>query len=434
MILYPRAACGIAVSLAGESNEVTSLVVPYEVGLHRRSHSQADTVEIELHGSAVPFDPRVIEGIFVTVFMGAVDSVDSEVNTEDYLRFVGYADEITPAWGEEGTQVKLKARDLSAILRDFKPIPDDAKPKYSDTLADAITRLINAAPAASRADLTLRQNDAVAGVQLSSVAPARAQSKPIALPRDWSLWQAIEYLCGLVSKLVSVEFQEVVVRDPSPVFTGSGRARATFVFGASSEGQTETNLLSVEQAKKFARQRKGVKVEAYDHATRARVEAVWPADEELPATRRPRRRGGAVLADAVKRDVYAAPAGISSPQQLEALARKIYEERSRQEIEGELVTPLWSNDYLGLKNADRVELRIHPALEAELQSSQDDSKKVALLRTRLGVEQEAAEALIRAANRGAPTDLWYCREITHTFRAEGVSEHKVQFINLIEVQ
>jgi hypothetical protein len=440
-VVYPRAAVAMAAVVQGE--EVDNIVLPSKVTITRRSHDKADTCTVEVMGSAVPWDPRVIDSIFIAVFVGAVERADSPVNEQQYLRFSGYVDKISPKITDKGTIVTLEARDMSAVYREFKPIPPDAVPSYSDTLEQAIQRIIDAVPATSNAGVTLKQTDALSGVQLSAAAPARSHGRKIPLPRDLTAWQVIEYLCGLASRIVSMDLLDMVVREPNSTFAGTGSSSAIFIFGGE-----DANLVEVEQDKKIARNRKGVKVVSYDPTTRTRLTAVYPADGDMGQIARARahtgnaqvrsgssgRSGGSQTPP--ERDTFPAN-DIHTQEALNARAEALYKERSRQEMEGKLTAP-WgdrdeTNGWLSLKNGDRITVWIKPDLEAEILNSGDDERAVRMLKTKLGITESTARSIIRAS-RNRPSDTWYARSVTIDWSAEGRSDVNVDFINLIELE
>lgn len=436
-VSYPRAFVSLSTSVAGE--QVDTGIIPFRASFTRRSHNQAGTCEIDFHGSALPFDPRMIDGCYITLFMGCVDSIEESVREPQFRRFVGYADEIEVTHDEKGPRVELKARDLTALYRDFKPVPVTNIPRYSDSLSSAIDSVISAVPATFVANVAIREgNDA----PLSAAAPRRAASAAVQLPREATAWQAVEHCAGLVSKLVSMELSEIVIRDPAQSFGHTSEPVYTFVFG-----EEEANLLSVNETKKFVRNRKGIKATCYDAVNRRKLEAIYPSDSELPPPRRPPAHvGGTVIRSrstarrptrrtaappVPDRDVVAAPNGIQNQDALDEFARRVWLERSRQEIEGKLATA-WSNEVLDLHNGDRFALKIKPALEAEIRNTRSEQAKIDLLVNRLQIDRGAARVLARTASQ-RPTETFYLRSATHEFHSDGRCITSIEFINLIEI-
>ena len=123
--------------------------------------------------------------------------------------------------------------------------------------------------------------------------------------------------------------------------------------------------------------------------------------------------------------------GLHTEAACRALAERVYRERSTQEIEATLKTPVWDDDTLDLRNGDRITLQIDPDLSAELYRTSSRSAALELLQRRLGVSESAASALLDASDR--PTDSYYVREVTTEFDAESVCQSSIEVVNLIEI-
>lgn len=444
LVFYPRAFVQLATSVQNGATftSVDTGIQPTKASVSRRAHNQAGTAEVTIHGSALPFDPRQIGGINIAIYMGAVDTIDADVISDEHLRFVGYVDAMPRKRDEKGPMVELKARDMSALLRDFKPIPRDALPRYSDTVGDAINRILDVIPNASDPDGTPRLELVTNSLTSRTIGDAvrpRFRAAALQLPPEATAWQVIEHACGLASLLVSVRLGQIIVREPVEVFDHDRPPVTTFTFG----GET-ANLLSVADEKKFVRNRKGVKVVSYDPGPpRATLEAFYPPDADLRPDRRPRAqlrrsftttrrvRRGSPTSPVQDRDVFDAH-GIHSQDALDAWARRLYLERSQQEIEGSLVTPIWTPEVLGLDNGDRFSLSIDPELAMQLRNASSKQAMIDLLVQRLDVNEQAAAALINASV-DRPSDTFYTRTVTHEYEADGKSTTTVEFLNLIEV-
>ena len=426
---YPRAYVHLSTTV-GRVEQVETGITPNKVSVTRRGHSQAGTAELDIHGSALPFDPRLIEGVFVQVYIASPDRVDSAVNRPEHLRFVGFVDEMEGT-RDEKTVVTLKARDMSAILRDFKDpvLLAGAVPRYSDTLEVAIRRILAAVPGTRAPNGTTRlalRDSEMGQRSLVSAAPPRLQDAKVQLERNMTAWSVIEHICGLLSVFVSIDLDEVVLREPTDVYGHSRPARVEYVFGGE-----DANLLSVATRKKFVRNRKGVKIVI--HAPReptGRIEAVYPSDAELLADRRPSTSSRSGSTTPPERDVFPG-VGIHTEAAARHYAERIYRERSRQEIEGTLKTPVWDGDTLDLRNGDRITLRITADLSNELRNTRSRQAAIDLLRNRLGVSESAASALLDASDR--PTDTYYVRDTTTEFEAESMCSTTIELINLIEL-
>lgn len=461
-VFYPRAYITLSVTLEGTDEQDTG-AIPVKCSVSLKPHNQASEATFTIRGSALPFDPRQIAGGFCTIYLGCPDTVDGDVNQSQFRRFVGFIDEMVTKRDEKGTLVEIKARDMSAICRDFHPIPAANQPKYSDTIADAINNILSAVPGAQNR-LSLNEDGDLSSRSLSSAAPSRSQQAKVQLPPNCTAWQAIEHVCGLVSLLVTVVQDEIVLKVPETVYQNNDDPVATFIFGGA-----QANTLSVETTKKFVRNRKGILVQSYDPTTRTTLEAKYPPDSDLLPLRRPpahvggsqtraagsshssgrggSSRGGrsttqtqqangqtsSSSTNPPERDVFPAPQGLHTQDALDAYAQRLYRERSQQEIEGKVSCPMWTQDLLGLGNGSRFELQIDPDLSAELRNTDSEQAAIDLLVQRLDMTEDAARALIRASQH-TPTDHWYARTVTLDFDAEGVCKLDLDFLNLIQIE
>lgn len=444
VIYYPRASVQLHAVVLGEA--VTTTIVPARATITRRAHNQAGTCEIEIHGSALPFEPRTLEDLFLSVSFGTVPTMDGRLGPED-LQFIGYADKVEPTRSDKAPVVKIAARDLSAVLRDTKNLPAAVMPRYADTLRQAIDRVVVATLDRLTGDADLEERELFLTVRetpeadrpLGALVAARARAHPIPVKNDPTAWEIIEHAAALVSCQVFVDLDEIVVVDGSSQDAGLGEPAARFVFGSAAG-----NVLSVEMVKKFQRNRKGIRVVAYDSATRRTIEADYPPDSQLPPRRRARpstgRRGGgrggrrrtaAPASQPPQRDIFNV-GGVTSHAQLQSIAEQIWNQRARQELEVSVETPELTPAFLSLTNRDRVQIQVSPDVAAEVRRL-DEASAVRFLVRRLGVVEEAARVLVRAARAVLP-DRFYVRTATLSWEAGGKSTVKVEAVNLIHVE
>jgi len=422
-VQYPRALMQLHARVLGE--DLVATVTPMRLTIERRNHSEASSIEVEFPGNALPFDPRHVEDLWVGVYFGDVRSMDGNVHQPQFLRFMGYADNIEASREvDDAPSVKLEARDFSAQLRAFKPIPTAMRPRYSDTLQQALQRILDGVPSASG---LLSLPGLGLHLPLSPLVSGRGRTGTLPLANDASAWDAIERACGAVNRLVSVELDRLVVREP----TGDNQTRSDVVFNY---GGPAANSIKVRQKKRFERNRRSVVVHSFDPRSRRRLSAEWPAPAAAPRRTRARGqqgRGGGRNGDE-QRDIYALRDGITSQDELLRSAERIYTNRSRQELAIDLESPLLTEEFLSIHNGDRVMIRVEPGLEANIRAANATSPQaaVALIRRRIGCSAQAAEILARAVNEPT-TALFYVRGATFTYELEGAAMVKIDAANLI---
>lgn len=447
VIQYPRAVVSLSADLVAEDEPLDAVVIPRKVVVTRRPHTQADTCEVQLDGVDLPFDPRTLRDIVLTVHMADVRNAGAGTMPDNWrsartLRFIGHVDTFDNEQEEEDV-LTLRARDLSSILRDAKPLPTDAVPRYSDTLGQAINRILEAVPGAN---ILAVQPSGDENTPLSAAVGGRVRNGPVHVENNWSAWEVIEHTCGLVARLVSVVNDFIVLRQARQAYANAATPAVTLSFNT-----TTANLTALHVEKKFQRNRKGIRVVSYDPVTRTTLEADWPSDatlRELNPTRRARRPrtsgagshgGGSRRAPAPPkppdRDVFPAP-GVTSREELTNIARQVWEERSRQELNVKCDTPYFTEAFLNLRNGDRVRVELNRALAAGLNLQQPEAQQVAFVQRRLQVSRRAAELLVRAAQHPG-TDMFYVHEAQLVWAGEGDGGDtgvKLSLINLIPVE
>ncbi len=482
LVIYPRAwvelTTRVRVPTPGPDGtpfeDVITGIAPSKITLTKRPHHQADTCDVTINGSALPFDPRAINGIIIAVYMAAVPTTATPVKDNKYLRFVGYADKAPVKRGAKGPSVELKCRDLSSILRDCKPLPVKATPLYSDTLIDAVKRILTAAvaqPAAgggtssatasvsstsdfadgdpTQAEDVIQIDDATsngeATLTLGRVVSQRVATSAVPLKRDTTAWEAIEYCARLVNVLVSVELGFLLLRSPSDTFASTSAPVRTFYFGDDPVSGSFGDVLDVELDKNFIRNRKGIRVVTFDPTTRRALQSDYPPASQIPPKQRPpapkakktKSTVGTGQPKPPDRDVLQIGShGIHTQAELDAVAKRIYLEKSTQEIEGSITTKVWggdanTQDVLDLANGDRIGIILDPKLEAELRNTSDKNAQIDFIVKRLGCSQSAAQALIDASTNPSSTNF-YLKTITHDWSPKGASS-KIDFYNLIEI-
>jgi hypothetical protein len=445
-ILHPRCEVTINAIVSGEATDPFDFV-PQRVTLVGASHNKAGEATVEFMGSALPFMPQTIESAAISLYMGLADTPTGSIRTRKNLRFIGLLDDDDDDRGEG--HISLKARDLSSILHDHKPlIPvrmDDGRtvdptPRYSDTLRQAIQRILSVVPgwrdATAKPPLELRETSLL-NLNLGELVEGRAKKGPITIKRDWSAWQAIEHLVGMCSLLVNVDLDEIVVRHPHGAFGGDGDVAYEFQYGGE-----DCSLKMLRFHKKFTRNRKGIKVVAWNPETRKRVEGVYPNDNDMRksfAKRRPpppkakatktRKQTQKPLPDP-DRDVVYLDQGVFSRQYLDNMAERIWLERAHQEVDGQIGTPLWDEQILSLRNGDRIRVRLRPDIEDEVRRIGDDVLASRLLQEKYGCTSEAADLLIAELHRPFQ-DVYRVESPTFSWPSDTLAT--IKFINLIKV-
>lgn len=424
---YPRAIVALQVDVDGEAEPLDVAVVPRRASVTRRPHTHADTAEVEIDGTQLPFDPRSVRSLALTVHMGQGRGLHDETwRTAATRRFIGFVDTHDGQQDDEDDVVRLKARDLSGPLRDAKPVPAAAVPYYTDTLASAMQRVLDAVPGGAGLRLVF-PSPADAAIPLAGLVPGRHATGPVGLERDMTAWAVLEYVAGLCNRLLNVFLDELRVASPADSYASEAAPRASLVYG-----QKEANLLRLGSTKKFQRNRRGIRVVGWDPEARARLEADYPPDDQVPNRNRTApagtRRRGAPPAPP-ERDVFSV-GGVQSARALRDIAVGIWQERSRQELSVTADTPYFTDPWLDLRHGDRVRLQLNRALASGLNLTAPRAQQVAFVQRRLSVDRRTAEVLVSLAAH-PEADLFYVHEGTLEWNPEGDLGVKMELVNLI---
>jgi len=213
----------------------------------------ADELQLTMNWKDLPFDSRAIEAILVLHFEGTVSAEDFSIGQQtgdrkrllvparrENLRFIGLADEIADSHDSGDDVVKIKARDLTAVLIDTNLPPLTQKTIKSgsnivevisnllDTLAGTAVEFIRG-PFKRPANINLPALDKKRYSKLQTTAAARnkADGDPDIIVRNGSkggsesYWDAITELCTSHGMIPLIELDKMVIQPPRTLFVGS---------------------------------------------------------------------------------------------------------------------------------------------------------------------------------------------------------------------
>jgi hypothetical protein len=447
IVQHPRAYVTLKTIVDGK--EVDTAIIPNKVTYHKGDHTKAHEVSVTLDGAVLPFPLRLIGGSVMTLYLGVTEEPEGDVHEEKNLRFIGFVEDFDQ--DDEARTVTLKAFDLSMPLRKHKPllpvrrdgVLTDPTPRYSDTLEQAIDRILSVVPGFEEGTepfLDITRNDSLKTAQLGSLVHGRAKTGPIYLKPEMSAWEAVELVCGLAVRHVSVELTDIVVRTSEEVFSHTGEADALhFIVG------TEyANAYPPKIHKKIINNRKGVRVVAWDAEACERVEAVYPDDATMKSnyarkrppppkkkkkTSKPSQRQ--TPPKEPEREVYELE-GHYTQEALAEKAKSIWLQRATQEADGTISTPLWTDEVLDLSNGDRFFIRLDDMLQQQIEAIGNRDLAVTFLQQQFaGMGEQAARTLLDAMDRSSTLNFWYVNTIVYDWPSARLCT--VGFINLLEV-
>ncbi len=378
-------------------DDVTQLQVRcHRLRLVSNSHNDAD--ECEIHGSydEMGIDPRFLKSAEIYLHAGMAADDGTFTPTQDNLRFIGIVTYAERAFSESGKGVHLRALDYTSLFLNAKQFPPDGIPEFSDTIESAWDRVCDNTGyydlASNRIVSTVtRLRDRIQLVGLdapgptlgTAVGPRLAKLGKLQVPANpcaWDVWQTAVGSLGLIS---FIRNDRCIVTTATDYYTGEDPPR--FTYGKNVLTLTETRDL-------HALSGKNVGILAWDPLTHTTVEAFWPP---LSLATQQKKLGGSALGTGVAvraqdYEIFDCPFGITDPAVLERFAERVWEERSRQELSGELVTRKMEVstlsgqifDAMALQAGDRIRVEIERDALTQIQRLPTESQRIRAMRER----------------------------------------------------
>lgn len=417
---FPRARVLLSVLLeeldGGEGEQTHTFEVhPSSVEVVNDHYRSADQVKLEVDYRDFPLDPRSFRSILVTVHMGDAGGASQQLPlTRDTLRFVGFIDEPETELSADGERVRMDGRDYTALLLDYR-WPGTAI-EINRRLDDVVIDLVHAVPGAEGIEIEFAQSSD--GVNLSEL-----MGRTLYAPHDGDdAWTVLVDLCGRAG-LLPVFRQDVLYIENARQF----QARSTrFVYGK--------NIARLAFRRRFNEVRSSqISIRCWDESAREVREARYPAS---PVIKRKRiSTQGKVSVDTEPLATFQV-SGAYSQSDLEDIAQSIYEERARDQFQGELETKelvdLDGEDLAALANGDTLSVRLGREDLASISSMSTSEAVTWLSDGPAGMRREVAEALVDSWRRAeAQSSSFYVKRATHHWDREQGYKLSVQFINYV---
>lgn len=369
--------------------------------ISKNDHNHADELEITVDWRDAGVDPRLLSNAIVEFYLGTADDWGDWQPARRDRRFVGIATDIERNSSDSDRKVTIKALDFTTLFLEAKPYPPEGVPTYGMNLEEAWRLIIqhtggkdvmgNWFRAADMLEDRLLPN----GVDDWPPTLGRAASKraskdriPVKSGTDaWAVWQQCVGMLGLVSW---IEGDWVVVASATNLYTREDPP--VLVWGK--------NILSIREKRNCALAGKKVCVMSYDGLNGRMLQSLYPPLGE-GGTKKAKGKGQSAKKD----DYYVLEYnGISDQATLDTIARRVYEERVRQELEGTISTAeMWTDtvsggtlDLIALGAGQDVRIEVEQAAIDGLASVEGIGERIAWLKGR-GYSDSVAELLAKNA-------------------------------------
>lgn len=416
-------------------------------------HNHADELKLSTEWKDSGIDPRMTSNVNVAFWMGDADERGVFVPAEKNFRFSGIGVVTSRTMGSGGLEVEMEFQDYTTLFINQKPFYEAGLPWFDQTLAEAWRTICdytgprNADKQVVSLVKNLRDNliGHPAGIENTIIGKAvserfRKRTKVHAKPGAdaWAVWQQCVGMCGLIS---FIRGGQCIVTTATDLYTGDNPPR--FIWGQ--------NILSMNESRNMRAVKRAVGLVSFDPMTGTTIEAVYPpygADEVKKKHLRPLGTAKkAPTEEAIRnnddREWFEYPE-VTDPEVLLEIAKRAYEERSRQESEGKIETVEMRVDTLGGTETDVLEIRHGDVIRVEFDRDIRDS--LAALGT-VGIRREYlldrgytdVVATVIARNIGdflALEPNFYVKSVTSELSNEeggGTFKVEIHYVNRIQV-
>ncbi len=419
------------------------------LALERNDHNHADECRLLLDWRDAGADPRLLKNAAAQVWLANADDSGNWTPSRENTRFMGILTKPARRAKEgEALSVELCFQDYTVLFLERKPFPTVGIPDYSQTLDDAWRRICDNVgwynPDTNKIDSSvtiLRDRIRLEGLdkfpKLGTAVAKRFASLghvPVKPDTDaWAVWQQCVGMLGLISY---IHLDECIVTTATNYYTKDDPPR--LIWGR--------DIIGMDEGANPFRQ-KGIGITSFDPLTGTALEALWPpvGDQRIKHKRIVAKKAHdeAATRKSEDREYFAVPS-VTDPAALLNVAKRVYEERSRHEIEGtveiaEMTTDTVSGstfDLLALGAGDNVRIEFDQADKEILAALGSIEQRVAYL-VETGLEEQIAEIIARGIEDFALLDcVFFTKKVATTIEVtpEGGSYAvQISYVNRIKV-
>lgn len=406
--IFPRMAATLTVPIIGTraqrineepSTDAVNLVVrPKSVRLEQNDHNHADSCTLVADWMEVGVDARMLDNAVVQIFLGKADALGNWEASKD-CRFIGLVKDVSSSRNSDtAAEVTFDCVDYTTLFIEAKPFGSKGIPKLDQTLDAAWRTIVAQTPGAQmflETDrLVLEGLDAFPSLGKAVADRFKTLAYVPTHPETdaWAVWQQCVGMCGLISY---IRGDICIVTTATNLYTETDSPIVMWGQNIAEWGESRHSQLS----------HKGVGVESYNALTGTTLEAVWPPIGDVRVAHKrinaKKKLSQEKIRQSEERDWFAQP-GFSDEEKLEDFAKRVWEERSRQELEGHVKTGEMSVvtesgadfDLLSLYAGDSVKVIVDPQNRQLLAALPTDADRLQFLTNR-GYSDDAAALIVR---------------------------------------
>lgn len=463
-VYYPKAIAVLNVLLfdygdTKKKQEFHLSVAPTRVSININSYTEADTFSMSSRFEDLPFDPRLVRAIQVTI--GVIDlkslrkfDLKDFNKNHDSVIFTGFADRHTIKWDESERIVSFEGRDFTSYFIDTPY--RGKKPAINRPVKDVIQDLIKQIPGAENIKVEDRSGSAIKSVAKSLPGWDLVNGKKSTdgqfeyTSPNRTYWDVIVSLCESAALICYIELDKLVLTSPRILYSSSNKKRSiSLIYGE--------NLSDLSFYRNLGRKKKfNLILRSFDVHSQKNIEVLIPRDSEKSWSRAMninknhqmvRFLDSNGVAQAKPAPFYSFSFKSKSKDELIQIGQKTFEEFVRQQLEGECATrEMRINDETGAEfDLSKIKVGTPVALEIRqedvkyiLRQGPDgrqisSGQRISYL-IRRGWKREAAQTLIDAVGDGLGRlrPLFYTREAQIEMNEDGFSI-RIGFVNFIQI-
>lgn len=457
-LYYPQAGIKLRVSWEDFGNPNDPLLSkvstiecrPKEVSVTINDYTEADKFTATLDYRDFPFDPRSIRAMGVTIFiqdMKALYENNQKINitgvsnqAESNIIFLGFADEESIQLNDRNRTVQFSGRDFTSLLLDQPYF--ETPILMTEPLDVLIQGLLNKLPATAKIKVENRTGEKLP--TLAQFAPSFSDTSGVRNTRkDENYWDVIQDLASKAGLIAYIELDKLIITKPRALY--SVEQAKQFIYGK--------NLSSLNFNRKLGRQKGfNVAVRSLNLKTKDVLEvkipeeasSEWASSIGIPIKRIQNVKIG-VDGNKAEEDApfisFLVPDIINRPQLIK-IGENVFEELSRQQIEGSLETKEMVVTYGTASNPlefDITKLRNGTPLLIEIA----DERQLANLRREKSVSQRAKAlidlgydrqlAQVMAIALGKFNPVFYTKAAEFRLSQNDGFSCSIEFVNFIEL-
>jgi len=417
--------------------------------VERNDYTEADTFKARIDYKSFPFDPRCIRACGVTVCMEDRKRVFKQSNdlaliepSVDNIIFQGFADESSIEFDDQTRSVVLEGRDFTALFIDTKRVNTSPIP-----LSKPIDQLISDLILEQEATKDIKVENRTGETELPILAKLAPDFNPVTSvknqARKETYWDIMQDILRRVGFIGFIEIDKFVITKPQNIY--EKKQIKQFIYGG--------NIKDFKLTRKIGRAKNyNVKISSFNPIEKRTETALIPKEAKDPnfvanfgnteITIPQLDKDGKKIEPPKLADYISFLAkDITNKDQLIKIGESVYEEMSRQQIEGELTTyemeipeetvqgssPV---KFSSLKNGTAINIYLSQGELKAINSDSTNAEKKAFL-LRRGYPANVATAFAESLNR--INTAFYTKSVKFEIDQENGFSMDLKFINFIDL-